>query len=122
MAGLLAVFAEFEARFCASESAPIWRIPGETGKRLGGPVNARIARGSDPQTAPLWTQQVGHRTPPAHRPHFGALYSDSPRAEINLLLSLAENSHSNMLRVQFVKGKRGGKQRCSAGPTDSGHR
>ncbi len=76
MAGLLAVFAEFEREILRERVRAGLAHARQNGKRLGRPAHSGPARRSSPQTPPLRTQQVGHRPPPPHRSHLGAAYSE----------------------------------------------
>ncbi len=76
MAGLLAVFAEFEREILRERVRAGLAQARKNGKCFGATCCRCLAGGSDPQVAPLWTQQVGHCAPPAHRAHFGAPHSE----------------------------------------------
>src|SRR5271157_5014471 len=75
MAGLLAVFAEFEREILRERVRDrLGPCPAER-EAPGSARHGRPARRSSPQAAPLRTQQIGHRPPPQHWSDLGAPHS-----------------------------------------------
>ena len=71
MAGLLAIFAEFEREILRERTRAGLAHARQNGKRLGRPATAAAARCRDPETTSRWRQQIRDRPPTADRPHLG---------------------------------------------------
>ena len=71
MAGLLAIFAEFEREILRERTRAGLAHARENGKRLGRPATA-AAHCRNPETVPRRRQQIRNRPPVADRPHLGS--------------------------------------------------
>ena len=72
MAGLLAIFAEFEREILRERTRAGLAHARQNGKRLGRPVTAAVHAARDPETAPRRHQQIRDRPPVADRPYLGS--------------------------------------------------
>ena len=79
MAGLLAVFAEFEREILRERTRAGLAHARQNGKRLGRPATAAVTRGRNPETASRRRQQIRDRPPTADRPHLRPPHSGDPR-------------------------------------------
>ena len=76
MAGLLAVFAEFEREILRERVRAGLAHARQNGKRLGRPATAALHADRARKLRRTGPQQVSHRPPPSHRAYFGAAYSE----------------------------------------------
>ena len=72
MAGLLAVFAEFEREILRERTRAGLAHARQNGKRLGRPATAAVTRCGNPETASRRRQQIRNRPTVADRPHLGS--------------------------------------------------
>ena len=75
MAGLLAIFAEFEREILRERTRAGLAHARQNGKRLGRPDTAAIHAAGSPETAPRWRQQIRDRQAVDDRPDLGTPHS-----------------------------------------------
>src|SRR5580704_14854251 len=75
MAGLLAIFAEFEREIPRERTRAGLAHARQNGKQLGRPKTAGLQATEVRKTASRRHQQIRDRAPPGHRPHLGAPHS-----------------------------------------------
>ena len=110
MAGLLAVFAEFEREILRERVRAGLAHARQNGKRLGRPRTAATPRRQGPETASCRCQQGRDRPPFADRPHLGSPDSGLTYFQKNRRRSLDLKPRQNGCRCCNLI-------RCSGGPS-----